>query len=291
MKVIIGGCRGTHPVAQPGFMRYGGETTSYLVEGDAGERILVDAGTGIRPLGARLQAEAGPRPLLLLLTHYHLDHTMGLPALGLLYDRQWHVTIAASRRGRFTVREVLPRLLHAPFWPLQVEDLAASIRFRSLPDASRDRTIRVGRLRVRWCPVHHPGGCTAYRIDEGPHAVVVATDVEWARSSRPERAALTALCRDPFPASVLLMDGQYAHATYAAHAGWGHSTWEEGIALARATGVRRLLVTHHEPEMDDRALDRLAARVKRSWSGARLARAGMTVRVGMQKLATPHCMA
>ncbi|MCE9613072.1 MAG: MBL fold metallo-hydrolase [Lentisphaerae bacterium] len=279
MHVIIGGCRGTHPVAQPGYMRYGGETTSYLVEGAAGERVIVDAGTGVRALGARLQKQHGPRRVHLLLTHYHLDHTMGLPALGLLYDRRWTVTMAAPSRGRHVVRDVMPRLLHAPFWPLQVEDMGAAVRYRNLPRTCGTHPLRIGALRVRWCPVQHPGGCTAYRLEEGPKAVVVATDVEWARSTPAAQGALAALCREPTPARVLIMDGQYSRGTYAAHAGWGHSTWEECVALARATGVRRLLITHHAPDQTDRALDRLARQVARAWPDATLARTGERVRV------------
>lgn len=280
MQVIIGGCRGTHPVAQSGYMRYGGETTAFLVEGAGGERIVVDAGTGVRALGARLQKQGRTDRLLMLFTHYHLDHTMGLPALGLLYDCRWTVTMAAPDRGRHVVRNVLPRLLHAPFWPLQVHDLAATIHFRSLPSASEVHPLRVGDLRVRWCPVQHPGGCTAYRIEEGARAVVIATDVEWARSSPEAQAALTALCREPRPASVLIMDGQYSRRTYPAHAGWGHSTWEECVALARNSGVRRLLIAHHAPDQDDRALARLDRQVARVWPAAALARAGQRVRIG-----------
>lgn len=277
MRFIIGGCRGTHPVAHPGVMRYGGSTTAYLVEGAAGERILVDAGTGARALGARLLTAGGRGRVLLLLTHYHLDHTMGLPAFGPMYDRRWTVTIAAPRRGRQVVRDVVPRLLHAPFWPLQVEDLAATIRFRSLAATHGRRPLRVGRLSVRWCPVQHPGGCTAYRIDEGRCGVVVATDVEWGRAPAAARAALTALCRDPVPADLLVMDGQFTRRTYPAHAGWGHSTWEECVALARGAGVRRLIVTHHAPDRTDRDLARLARRLARAWPGAGLARVGQCV--------------
>ena len=84
MKLIVGGCRGTAPVAQPEFMKYGGETTSFLVEGAAGERVLIDAGTGARRLGLRLERETAEGRLLVLFTHYHLDHVSGLPSLGLI---------------------------------------------------------------------------------------------------------------------------------------------------------------------------------------------------------------
>lgn len=279
MQLTIGGCRGSYPVAQPNWMRYGGETTSFLIEGAAGERLLVDAGTGVRTLGTRLQRKPGTAQVTLLLTHYHLDHVLGLPALGPLYDRRWTITMAAPDRGPHTVRKVMPRLLHAPFWPLQVKDMAAAVRFKSLPATSDHRPLRIGNLGIRWCPVHHPGGCTAYRIEEGNTAIVIATDLEWARATRAERAALTALCRDPFPASLLIMDGQYSRRTYPRHAGWGHSTWEECIALAKATRVKRLLITHHDPAHDDRTLDGLALQIHRAHPQASLARAAQSFHI------------
>lgn len=277
MNLHIGGCRGTSPVTQRAFLTYGGDTSAYLVEGTAGDRVLVDLGTGARALGARLQAAPGARRLAILMTHYHLDHTMGLPALGLLYDPAWRVTIAAPPLHGHRVGTVVPRLLHAPYWPLQVSDLAADIRFRSLPSDGWRRPLRIGRLTIRWCALQHPGGCTAYRIDEAQQAVVIATDVEWARSTPAQRAALARLCRTPRPASVLVMDGQYTADTYAGHEGWGHSTWQECVAFARATGVEKLRITHHAPDADDRALGRIARAVARACPQAALARAGDTI--------------
>lgn len=279
MQVTIGGCRGTRPVTDPAFQRYGGNTTAFLVQGSQGEKVLIDAGTGARALGRRL-LKSGDRPRLLqLFTHFHLDHITGLPSLEPLQDRRWRITIAAPSRSRQTVRRVVTHLLHAPLWPLQIDAFGADVRFKTLPPASGKHALREGSLRIRWCPVNHPGGCTAYRIEDATQAVVIATDMEWARATPPERAALQQLCSVPFPASLLIMDGQYNARNYAAHAGWGHSTWRECIALARATAVGRLLITHHGARQNDRALDRLARQVRRAWPKAGLARAGQSIRL------------
>lgn len=280
MQLIVGGCRGSHPVMRPDFARYGGDTTAFLVEGTRGERIMIDLGTGVRALGARLQQHhTDDHRLLVLLSHYHLDHTMGLPAFPILYDPLWHVTLAAPRLGTQKVNAVIPRLLQPPFWPLQMENLGANITFRTLSAASAGKPLSHGHLRVRWCPQQHPGGSTAYRIEEGRQALVIATDVEWGRASAAQRAALHGLCAAPFPATLLVMDGQFSTRTYPGHEGWGHSTWQEGVALARATGVQRLLVSHHAPDQDDRAMDRRAAAITRAWRQASTARAGKVYRL------------
>lgn len=281
MKLIVGGCRGTAPVAQPEFMKYGGETTSFLIEGAGGERVLIDAGSGVRSLGRRLDDEGDVASVLLLFTHYHLDHVAGLPSLGLIYSPRWNIEMASPRRGGFLVGEVIPRLMHKPFWPLQVEDLQSRIQFTTLRGPVSAKPRAFGGLRVSWCEVHHPDGCTAYRIDEPATggSCVMATDMEWGLSTEEERAQFLRLCREPSPASLLVMDGQYRDAEYAQFRGWGHSTWQETIAVARQAGVARLLVTHHAPSKTDDELEARDAEVRREWPNAALAREGMEIGV------------
>ena len=271
MKLIIGGVRGSYPVAQPDFMKYGGETTSMLIEGAAGERLLIDAGTGVRDLGARLARDNATREVLLLMTHYHLDHVVGLPSLGLIYDPQWTVRIAAPSHDEFDVGATMTRIMDKPFWPLQMSDLRANIHFDSLGGAP----YRWGGLEIRWCMLHHPGGCTAYRVDEPATgaSLVLATDVEWAASSLEEQKQLIELCTKPAPAALLLMDAQYEASEYEAHRGWGHSVWTEALDLARLAGIRQVRMIHHDPAKNDSALDRLNAEITTASPSAALARA------------------
>jgi phosphoribosyl 1,2-cyclic phosphodiesterase len=274
MKLILGGVRGTNPVSQPEFMKFGGETTSILVEGKNGERILVDAGTGVRVLGDRVAADADTSSVLVLMTHYHLDHVMGLPSLGLIYDERWVIEMAAPDHDEFRVDQVVPEILARPFWPLQVEHLDSLVRFTRLVGDVSKEPYEHGSLRVRWCPVRHPGGCTAYRIDEPStnESIVVATDVEWGEANNQEKRMLLELCSQPHPASVLIMDGQYTPEEYAKYKGWGHSTWKDACEVARDAGCERLLITHHGPYNDDQALMEIEKHVWKFLSTASLAR-------------------
>lgn len=279
MKLVLGGVRGTNPVAQPEFMAYGGETTSFLVEGGGGERILIDAGTGVRELGRRLQAGNGRRSALLLLTHYHLDHIMGLPSLGLIYSPEWSLEIAAPAHEDVEVAVTMSRIMARPFWPLQISDLGSRLRFRALDGPASAEPLAHGGLRVTWCAVHHPGGCTAYRIDEpGTGAsVVIATDMEWGEAGAAERDAFLRLCAAPSPPDLLLVDAQYTAAEYERYRGWGHTTWEQAVDLATAAGARRMLVTHHDPSKDDTALDAVRAALRARSPSADLARERMEI--------------
>ncbi len=279
MKVTLFGVRGTSPVTGPGFARYGGETTSVLIEGRGGEKIAIDAGTGMRPLGNRLNGSSPDGSLLLLMTHYHLDHVMGLPSFSLLYEKGWKVTVAAPKKGGLAAEEVMPKILGKPFWPLQLENLEAMVDFSTLEGASSEEPLKVGELEVRWTGLHHPGGSTAYRIDgkEPGESFLFATDVEWGESSTEEKEVFKNLAAGNGPPGLLVFDGQFTADNYGKFKGWGHSTWEEAVEVARESGARRLLITHHSPRSDDRQLEAVDSEVKERMEGAALARGGMEI--------------
>lgn len=275
MKITFLGVRGTSPVTETEFRTFGGETTCLQIEGEMGERIFIDAGTGIRAAGVK-KCETG---CLLLLTHYHLDHVMGLPQLAAFYDPDDRITIASPRRAGRTVGQVITRILANPFWPIPLRKFPAQIAFRDLRDPTASAPLRQGGLSIRWTPLHHPGGSTAYRIDEkGTGAsFVFATDVEWPESTGKEKSALVDLISRPTPARVFIMDGQFSRKTYPSFRGWGHSSWEDTAEVAKLSGAKKLIVTHHAPASDDSSLTKLEAALKKARPGSALARQGMQI--------------
>ncbi len=278
MKLTLGGVRGSCPVAQPAFMHYGGETTSFLLEGTGGERIMVDAGTGARLAADRMMADPGDRTLWLFMTHYHLDHVMGLTMLPMMYSPEWTVHIAAPE-GRIGPEDALRRLFDPSLWPLQVDDLRAKLVFHTLPGRASVRPWNCCGIEVRWTPVSHPGGCTAYRFDEPATgaSVAIATDVEWGAASHEERVGVERLLQHPRPVGLLVMDGQYDDVTITLHRGWGHSSWAEVIELASRCRVRRVMITHHDAAADDDRLAKVDAQIRAACPSASLARGGMVI--------------
>lgn len=276
MKLIIGGTRGTNPVSRPDCTTFGGDTTSFLIEGEGGERILVDAGTGIRPLGQRLEETHPAATVLLLLSHYHLDHVMGFPSLSLLYRPHWKIEIASPVRQGFRVDDVMPKIFSKPFWPLQFEDLSSHLQFTTLNGETSRSALRVGGLEIRWAPLQHPGGATAYRVDEAATrtSLVIANDVEWAESPPALQRSLLDLAEG---ADALVMDGQFTPDEYPAHRGWGHSTWKECCDIARRCGTGRLLISHHAPGRNDESLLNIEDDARSCHPGASLARAGSEI--------------
>lgn len=279
MKLFFGGVRGTTPRAAPDFTRYGGHTTCLLVIGQAGEILVVDAGSGVQEINSRL-LQSDRRELLLLLTHPHLDHIMGLPTLGPLYDADWRVRILAGGHTGAQLASVLDCVASPPVWPIALADMGAEI---SLADpVPGSGSIDWDGLKITGTAVPHPGGCTAWRVDEPAtgESFVFATDTEWSAESKRRGKGLLRLCTDPHPADLLVMDGQFSEEELPAHAGWGHSSIGQCVEAARASGVGRLLVTHHHPDHTDDMLDRMERELSRLLPGAALARQGDTTKPG-----------
>lgn len=272
-RIVLGGVRGSMPVTHPDFSRFGGATTSVLVDDGAGARIVFDAGTGLQTLRPLLTPSDANHPVLMLFTHYHLDHLIGLPPFAPLYDPEWHVIFAAPPREGVTAQEAISRLTGKPFWPAPFR---AQQRHLVLPETSDETPFQFGPFTVRWCAVHHANGCHAYRVDERASgaSMVFATDLEWGASDAAERADLLRLCSEPCPADVLIMEG---HDDTKGLTGWGHSTWQEAVDVARAARVGQLIVTHLSPADDDNALARREERLRALMPNACLGKQGMSI--------------
>ncbi|MBU0678164.1 MAG: MBL fold metallo-hydrolase [Verrucomicrobia bacterium] len=279
MKLTVGGARGSTPVAAPGFHKFGGDTTSFLVTNDRAG-LIVDMGSGMRNLEPHLTDDAAGGETLVLLTHYHLDHVIGLPVFSRIYSETAQIRFAGVSHAGIGVELALSGLLSQPFWPLQLDALSARVSFLALDNVSSEPMEHAG-FRIRWRLQCHPGGSTVFRIDDiaTEKSIVIATDAEWGLSSKTEKACFMDLCAEPSPPNVLIFDGQYDPEEYDSHKGWGHSTWQEAIDAARLVGAEQLLITHHDPDHDDEHLACTEIAVKEQMPSAGLARAGMEIQI------------
>jgi ribonuclease BN (tRNA processing enzyme) len=277
LRLFIGGMRGSRPVTGAAFEEFGGDTTSLLLIGPQGERLVLDAGTGMYAVAGQL-AQDGPGEVTVLFSHYHLDHVAGLTMNPLFYQSGWSFRLLGPTFADGGAHDAVTRLLAPPYWPLPVERMSARIAFAEVGAEE----IHVGRLCVRSCPVPHPGGCLAYRIDEadGGASLVFATDLEWQKRTDADEAAFLTLCRVARPANLLIMDAHFARAQAKAFAGWGHSSWEDDLEIAGSAGVPRVLLGHHAPDANDEALRALEQQVKKRSPGSLLARGGQWLTVG-----------
>jgi ribonuclease BN (tRNA processing enzyme) len=248
------------------YQRYGGNTHSLDVEVEPGHRLVFDCGTGLRSLQDELGAEV-PGELTIFLTHYHWDHIQGLPMFGPLDADSVDLVFYGPRWEGRGVAELLGDVVRPPWFPRSLERAAANISYRE-PTGP----VRVGDLTVTPIPLRHPQGATGYRLEGSERVIVLAFDHEAGDDAVDRQLAEAAAGAD-----VLFHDAQYLPEEGVARAGWGHSTFETAAECARAAGVRRLVLTSHDPERSDDDMDRMVRRARSCFPLTTAAHEGMTV--------------
>lgn len=270
------GVRGSIPSPGPTTVGVGGNTS--CVEMRCGDhRLVFDAGTGIRLLGQELAAES-PVEVHLFFSHVHWDHIQGFPffAPAFIPGNTIHLHGPSNYLG--TVETVLGGQMEFPTFPVVLDDLAANLLFH---DLSAGATIEPHPgLRVRTAAGNHPGGVLAYRVEYNGKAVVYATDTEYGPDTLDPD--FVALCEG---ADLLIYDTMYTPEEYDGRAdgrsrvGWGHSTWEGGVALAKRANVAKYALFHHDPDQDDAAVEAKLERAKALFDGCVLAREGLVLEI------------
>lgn len=250
MIVTIWGVRGSIAAAGAATARYGGNTSCVAVRGPAGGVLILDAGTGIRPLGCDLGRGIGRVDILL--THLHVDHLQGLAFFEPLFDPHVEVNVWGPRSAEFDFRAGLTRYLSPPLFPIHRSELPA-FHMREVPAGP----FRVGEFEVLAALVSHPGATLGYRIAAGGATLAYLPDHELARGGLRGPAARMSGLAVARGVDLLLHDAQYTPAEYSRRVGWGHSTIGDALAFAAAAGVKHLVTFHHDPSHDDQTLDRI----------------------------------
>jgi phosphoribosyl 1,2-cyclic phosphodiesterase len=234
---------------------YGGNTACVQVTGADGTCLVLDAGTGIRPLGEALPP--GTRRVDILLSHLHMDHIQGLGFFGPLFSPGLEVHLWGPPSATEDLRGRLSRYLSPPLFPVRLRDLESRLELHNAPD---DATT-IGGLRVTADPVIHPGPTIGYRIAEDEVSMAYLSDHEPAlgAGSFPGRASWTSGSELAAGVDVLVHDAQYTDAERRERIGWGHSSAREAARFAALVGAKRLVCFHHDPSHDDDAVERLVA--------------------------------
>lgn len=260
MKVTLWGTRGSLPIAGPETVRYGGNTSCVEVRGKDGTSIVLDAGTGIRRLGARMGTDV--RRVHILLTHLHMDHIQGFGFFDPLYRPDVEVHVWGPPSTTHDLRARLTKYLSPPLFPVRLRDLPSQLHLHDVPVGG----FAVESLRVECALVCHPGPTVGYRIVEGDAALVYLPDHEPALGApafplTPDWTSGYGLARD---ADLLIHDSQYTEPEYERRVGWGHSAITHTVRFAALVRARRLVAFHHDPGHSDDAIDEIVAGVRRN---------------------------
>ena len=253
--VRVWGARGSFPSSGPHTARYGGHTACIEVRSMDGDTIVLDAGTGIRGLGALLSQEMDGATTHLFLTHRHADHVIGLPHFWPLYERGRRISLRCGNSDATGARETTSILLSPPLFPA-LEGIANSLDIVDFE--ADDSAVISARVRVRKLPARHPGGAAIFVVDsDRGHAIAYAPDNELAYASNDLDIASwrSGIARSLEGIPVLVHDAMFRAEELSTHVGWGHSSAEEATRFALECGAGTLVLFHHHPDRSDDAVD------------------------------------
>src|SRR6266498_8691 len=299
LRVKFWGVRGSHPSPGAETVKYGGNTA--CVEVQMGERtIILDAGTGIIPLGREL-ARRRSLEVILLFSHLHHDHTQGLPFFIPAYMSNTKLYIFGPDGTHETLKNVLEHNQSSETFPVSLREMASSKEIQSVHESQvivwdesgvhvTESTVGLDNEAVI-IRVHksyaHPGGVYIYRITWRGKSVVYATDTEGYVGTDKR---LVAFAKD---AEVLIHDAQYSDehywgglAGFPSTQGYGHSTVSMACSVATAARVRSLILFHYDPSYSDQMVAGSESAAKEMFSATRAAHEGFEIILGTENKIT-----
>ena len=160
-----------------------------------------------------------------------------------------------------------------PYFPVDFSAMSAKRKFRELEGGE---SFLVGENKVTARHINHPQGCLGFRIETPAGTIVYATDNE------PGDPALEKNLRElAAGADIFVNDAQFTSAQLAgAKKGWGHSSWKEGVNIAREMGAKTLVLFHHDPDSSDRMVDGLLRDAREEFDSVFAASEGMVITLG-----------
>lgn len=249
MLVRFWGVRGSVPTPDMDKMGVGGNTSCVEVEIDENRRIILDAGSGLIKLGAKIKQElinGKTKEIVFFLSHTHWDHIQGFPFFGPALIPGTNIIIYGPARANRTLSKVLSGQMDYDYFPVKFSQLPSNIIFKELPEGLHTLW---GDIKITTRRHIHPGIAFGYRIEYNGKILVYSTDTEHFQNQMDKR--VIELSKD---ADVLIHDAQYCDEEMEFRLGWGHSSWQQAIIVAKEANVKKLVLFHHDVmRTDDRA--------------------------------------
>ncbi|MBI5052547.1 MAG: MBL fold metallo-hydrolase, partial [Chloroflexi bacterium] len=210
----------------------GGNTTCVeITSGD--DTIIIDCGSGLRPLGLSLMSHEfgrGQGTAHIFFTHAHWDHLQGFPFFSPAYVPGNKLIFYAVNNDP---RKYLEHQQLAPvYFPITGSQMPADFEFMQLREGER---VQIGRVSLTSMALYHPGTAYAYRFDDGESVFVFASDGEY-KSLDDE--GLGRFIEFFSGAEALVFDCQFSlRDVLLSKADWGHSSAMIGVEIAQKARV------------------------------------------------------
>jgi phosphoribosyl 1,2-cyclic phosphodiesterase len=254
------------------FSTVGGNTACIEVATRESCRIIFDAGTGIRELGAEISATKKPAICHVFFSHFHWDHIQGLPFFNPAFDPRNSIFFY-SPVPEF--RSILEGQMKPPYFPVTMDVMSAQKDFRILGG----NPVHIGGVKISYRLMNHPGGSYSYAIEEDGVKAIYSTDTEL----REEDFRRTPENADFFQdADLLIIDTQYTLGEAIEKYNWGHSSFSLAADFASTWRIKRLVLFHHEPFYSDRKIDGLLKNA--AWYSEHIESSGIEVYLAREGL-------
>ena len=268
MKIKFWGVRGSIPTPGKSYAKFGGNTS--CVELNVNDNVIIfDMGSGLVNLGNYL-FKKNIKKFDILLSHFHYDHTCGLPFFRPAFNKSFQFTIRSGiEKTRSKTLEVLKKQISSPSFPITVNEFSAKIKFC---DFAIGKNFHIDKIRVKTISLNHPDGAVGYRVEYDKKAICYITDHEHNLKNKNKN-----LLNFLENADALIYDSTYDDKHFKNYIGWGHSTWQEATRLAKECNIRKLFIYHHNPENDDKKMNLIESACKKMNNQFIVAKEGMFI--------------
>jgi phosphoribosyl 1,2-cyclic phosphodiesterase len=267
------GVRGSIPTPGMETVRYGGNTACVELE-VANQRLIFDAGTGLRSLGKKLLQQM-PVDAHIFFTHTHWDRIQGFPFFmpAFVEGNCFHIYGSVGPNGASIKQRLCDQMLR-PNFPVPLQAMQSELTFHNISPGSvftidDDVTIETVSL-------NRPNSALGYRITWNGYSVVYATDTDHSTGQIDQGLIYLA-----HQADLLIYDAAYAdHAYYdpkVTEEFQENGAWQKGIEMAIAANVKHIIMFHHDPTHEDSFLDQVEREVQSRFPNVQLAREGMVL--------------
>jgi phosphoribosyl 1,2-cyclic phosphodiesterase len=241
-----------------------------------GKRLIFDGGTGLRVLGQSMLSQM-PVEAHMFFTHSHWDHIQGVPFFipAFIKGNCFHIYGAPAPNGATIEKRLTDQMLH-PNFPVPIRVMQADLKFNDLELGEK---VEIGEITVENALLNHPGEAVGYRVNWRGYSAAYITDTEHFPDTLDKNVLQLALNADVMIYDATYTDEEY-HSKASSKVGWGHSTWQEAVKVAKAANVKKLVIFHHDPLHNDDFLDHVGEQASQQFPNTLMAREGQTLHLG-----------
>jgi phosphoribosyl 1,2-cyclic phosphodiesterase len=253
------------------FGTIGGNTPCISLQFDSfPDQIIFDAGSGLREMGNIVTGEKpNPTQYHFFFSHFHWDHLQGFPFFNPAYNPAVHLDFYSPQ---VDFEAFLGDQMKFPYFPVTLESMGSKKRFHVL-----NGPITLNGVTITYRTMNHPGVSYSYRVDDGKHRFIYATDTELSATDFMQNKENIAFFRY---ADLIVLDSQYTLGEAIEKYSWGHSAFSLAVDIAANWGIKHLVLFHHDPNYDDKKLSQILQSAR--WYTERMNIKGIKISLAME---------